>query len=58
LERRVVQALSFLDKFVEEGEAIGELGGPFGVLVNASVDEFLQEAVLVAFVYAQGVEEP
>jgi hypothetical protein len=48
-----VKALGFLDEFVEEDEAVGKLRTPFGVLGYAGVNEFLHEAVLVAFVDAE-----
>jgi len=45
--------LGFLDEFVEKDEAVGEFRCPFCVFIYAGVDEFLDEAVLVAGVDAE-----
>jgi hypothetical protein len=55
LKGRVVEPLSFLVEFVEEGETIGEFGRPLRVFIYACVDELLEQALLVAGVDAETV---
>lgn len=45
---RVVDALCLFDELIEVGERLDELGVPVGLAVDIMVDEFLQEAVLLA----------
>lgn len=58
LEGGVVPALRFLDVFVQEGELIGKVGGDFRGIVEAVVDQFLQQTVLHAGVGDQAVDKP
>ena len=48
-----MQTLCFFDEFVEENQLIAQLGGPFGVLANAGVNELLEQTVLVTFIDAK-----
>lgn len=54
----VVPALRLLDEVVEEGQLRGEFGGDLGVGGPAVVDELLEEALLVARVGDEAVDEP
>jgi hypothetical protein len=47
-----MEALRFLYKLVEEDEAVGKFGRPFGVFRYSGINELLEQAILVAFINA------
>ena len=58
LERRVVSSLCLLDVLVEEGQLLSDVGCELCVLVDAVVDEFLEEAFLHSGVCDKAVNQP
>ena len=58
LERGVVQTLGFLEEGVEEGQRVSEVGVPVCLVVDAKVDQLLQQPLLHLGVGHDAVDAP